>query len=743
MTLGAARVIYSINDLSLYVDTMMQGYVIAIVQTQRGPVWEPTPVASWTEFERIFGLCYSGSVDPLVLKTGLLQGAKFVVIRIVDCDDVSSPDTITAKKSTYTMGDRADVPTPASIESLAGPFTFTATTPATVKGLEVGPFTFGAGTADAVCIAVGTGADQSFVLTGSLQTQFAVADQINAATSGLTVEVTADGKINLVANNITDTITVKAVANDAYSVLGWGEGVFSPVIGTDKFVIEVNEGSPQTFNLLSGTRTASEVAAMLAGLVGAVATAYHGKLIITTTTTGTGASLRVNESTTAVMGFDYELVRGFVGTKQPTLTFTAKNPGIWGNSLKIYVHESDLHPDTLFDVRVVYTIQSALNEYYTDVSMDPDSDRYVVNYIGERSRLVDVVDEDSPNAAPGNRPVIDDIGTFMAGGDDGEPLDREDYMGDEFSQNGIYACDKTDLAMDIIIPGTNDITVQQALAAFCELRGEFVGYTGFPAGFDPEDARKYRMGELPYTHEPFNSHRLVFFYGRPLVYDSATDSKRLVSNLGMFGSCITKTDTYKNQSYAPVGPRRGTVDLVEGIDWNLADYKGYQDMFAENGINSLIINRQKGIEGGMFWEQYTSQRAASALRDLNVVRFLTMMRRVLMPVLRTFLFEPNHPVTWREVHRTLEPAFELWKAQYCIYEYVLQTDRDAYFQNGLLKNAVLNSGLEIDQGIYRARALVQPTRAIRYIEFEVGVMRTGEAFSTYTEMKELPGWVRN
>ena len=118
------------------------------------------------------------------------------------------------------------------------------------------------------------------------------------------------------------------------------------------------------------------------------------------------------------------------------------------------------------------------------------------------------------------------------------------------------------------------------------------------------------------------------------------------------------------------------------------------------------------------------------------------MRKVLVPVLRMFLFEPNHPVTWREIHRTLDPQFRLWKDKTSIYDYVLQTDRDAFFDGGVLKNAVLNSGLEIDQGIYRARALVQPTRAIRYLEFEVGVMRTGEAFSEYTELKELPGWVR-
>jgi hypothetical protein len=114
---------------------------------------------------------------------------------------------------------------------------------------------------------------------------------------------------------------------------------------------------------------------------------------------------------------------------------------------------------------------------------------------------------------------------------------------------------------------------------------------------------------------------------------------------------------------------------------------------------------------------------------------------MLMPILRTFLFEPNHPVTWREIHRTLQPAFDDWKNRYAIYDYALQTDRDAFFDGGLLKNAVLNSGLDIDKGIYHCRALIQPTRTIYYLQFELGVMRTGQAFETYTEMHILPGWV--
>ena len=66
-----------------------------------------------------------------------------------------------------------------------------------------------------------------------------------------------------------------------------------------------------------------------------------------------------------------------------------------------------------------------------------------------------------------------------------------------------------------------------------------------------------------------------------------------------------------------------------------------------------------------------------------------------------------------------------------IYAYLLQTDRDAWMSGGELMGAVLNTGLEMDQGIQKARALIQPTRVARYIDMVIGATRTGESFATY------------
>jgi hypothetical protein len=740
MTLGAARVIYQINDLSMYVDQLMRGYVVVLIKAERGPLWTPIPVASWDEYERIFGRTFSSSADPLVLKVGLLQGAKFLVVRMVHCEDPGNKDTMTAVCSTVNIQDAGSTPTAAKIETKTGPFVLVAPTAGEVTGTEVGPFTFATGVADSMKITVGSGAEQSFTLSGVAQTAELVVDQINAATNGLTASVVS-GKIKIVANLATDGIAIGVISNDAYSILGFVETNYSSIAGNNTLVLAFDGGADQTFTLTPGTKLATQLLEDFSEMTGGGVLSNLGKLRFVSSSTGLSSAVQIKANSTCLtaLNLDTAVHNGTAGISQDTLGFAAKNPGKWGDSLTIQTYPGSLDPENTFDVRVSFLLQGDLNEYFGNLSMDPEADNYAVTQINQRSQLVTVTDLFSENVLPTNMPAVNGNGVAMSGGDDGLiGFNDADYIGDELVQTGIYSANQTDMSIDIMIPGTSSISVLQALVAYCENDGGYIAYANPPAGCDPMNIKAWRMGEDPYSHEAFNSNRLSLFAFRPLCYDSRIDSRYYISNLGMLASCISKTDTEYDYIYAPVGPRRGTVDFVEGIDFNMDDYRGYQDLFAEYGINYLMITRQKGIEGAVFWEQYTTQRAASALRDLNVMRFLTMMRRVLVPVLRMFLFEPNHPVTWREIHRELEPVFQQWKDTYSIYDFELQTDRDAFWDGGLLKNAILNTGLSIDQGIYKARVLIQPTRAIRYLQFTVGVMRTGESFSEVSELNELP-----
>jgi hypothetical protein len=878
MTLGTARVIWQINDLSMFVDQVALGYVTMVIQAERGEIARPIVITSLEEYRRVFGLKTQYTNDPLVCEMALRQGGRLNIIRTAHYDVTSDPSTLTALTSTVTIKDRGSAITHSYVEGSIGPYTFIQSFGGHTTGTVEGLFTIGATTNKFSC-KIRTDGTWGSALTATFTQGSRSASQVAleiAALTGVNAEA-VNGKVKVYADSVEDDLEIADIANDAYSVLGFTMGQYLHTDGEDELIISIDGGADQYFSFAynstlsgratgtvegpfaitdssndtfsvrvrhSGTwgdtntitltagaeRAAEEIAAEIAaiddisavatstekvlvyatnvmddieimtvatdcydgttglgftegvyvrtpsvspgttftltsahlaeqiteaGLVGATVLSSEGRLAIRTITSGDESSIEVkSESSSALkLGFTTTEVAGYEGAQEDTITFTSKDPGDWGNDLRIFISDSALDAKGSFDVKVAYLRQSTMQEWFPTLSMDSTSQRYFVNYINERSSLVTVEDESSSNdfyTEVGwlNRPEVSDptLGVALTGGENGlDDFDDSDWIGDSPAQTGIYAADEAYMSMDLMVPGSTSATVYQAIITYCEDRADMIGYGMIPYGLTPEDAVDWRLGAPPWSHPAFNSHRFSLWYGRPLVYDDLDDSRKYISNLGHLASCLCKTDNSYGQHYAPVGPRRGTVTLVEDVDYDIQTNRrtGYSDLFAENGINYLMMSRYPGIEGAMFWEQRTTQRAPSALRELNVIRFITVMNRMLMPILRTFLFEPNHPVTWREIHRTLEPAFEDWKTRYAIYDYALQTDRDAWFDGGVLKNAVINSGLDIDRGIYHCRALIQPTRAIYYLEFELGVMRTGEAFETFLELKELPGWIKS
>jgi hypothetical protein len=877
MTLGTARVIWTINDLSMFVDAVAMGYVTMVIQAERGPVGVPMTVTSLDDYRRAYGLKVPYTNDPLVCEMALRQGARLNLIRTAHYDVTSDASTLTATTATVTIPDRGNAITHAYVEGRTGPYTFIQSFGGHVTGTVEGPFEI---TADNKAFSAkirheGTwGSALPITLTeGTTRSASQIALEIAAAT-GINAEA-IHGHVKIFTDNPDDDLEISDVADDVYSTIGVTMGQYMHIVGEDELIVSIDGGadqyfsfaydstisgrttgtvagpfvikatdtendkfkirvrhngewgSPTTITLTAGiqrtaTQIAEEIAAIddvsavatstdkikvfatnvaddieimtvalhcytvlgfvegvyerspstspgssfrltsaqlvtqinEAGLEGATVLSVDGKLAFRTVASGDDSSVQIkSESSSAIkLGFITTEVLGYEGVQEDTATFTSKDPGDWGDDLRVFIYDSALDSRGSFDVKVSYLRQSAMQEWFPTLSMDPTSQRYFVNYINERSTLVTVTDESSSNdfyTEVGwlNRPELSDetLGVALTGGFNGlDDFDDSDWIGDSPSQTGIYAADTAHMSMDLMVPGTTSATVYQAMIVYCEDRADMLGYGMVPYGLRPEEAVTWRLGGAPWSHPAFNSHRFSLWYGRPLVYDDLDDTRKWVSNLGHLASCLCRTDNDYGSSHAPVGPRRGVVTLVEDLDFDIQTNRttGYSDLFAENGINYLMISRYVGIEGAMFWEQRTTQRAPSALRELNVVRFITVMNRMLMPILRTFLFEPNHPVTWREIHRTLEPAFDDWKNKYDIYDYALQTDRDAWFDGGVLKNAVINSGLDIDRGIYHCRALIQPTRTIYYLEFELGVLRTGEAFETYTELKELPGWIR-
>ena len=751
MGLGASRVINTLMDLSALVNQTMQGYVMMVIQAERGTIGLPQVVTSEDEYYRAFGKKVNWTNDPLLVITALKLGAKLILTRAAHYTDNTDVTSLTALAATGSLMDRGSMPLTAGVTSKTGPFYVTVPLPGSVVGVESGPFTFATGVSDKMSLTAGDGTGQVVTLVGTAITSLAVCDQINTQAPAVTAAVGINGVIVLSATDIAKSLTINTVTDDAYSVLGFSEATFAASLGTNQLSVSIGGGSPQTFTLTgkgnSFVLTSSQVAAQLAGLSGAVATSKQSTVVLTTTTAGATSSVQILSASTVNMGFPNTAVSGFSGSSMSTLGITAINEGEWGDRLLVSILPSLLDPVNKFDMRVDYLTQSNMQENYTGLNMDPtDATNYAVHQVNIKSQLIRLTDESSTNPLAARLPLLTIMPYQLTGGDNGGQMLDSDWIGDPVAETGMYALDNAPyISIDFMIPGCESETVAQAMAAYAENRGDLIGYVKTPAFLDPEDAIAWRMGTAPWTHAAFDSMRLVIMYGDVLVYDDFDNSYKYISCLGHYAAKITLSDANYGPSFAIAGDRRGKVGLVEGIYCNVQSGKGsgYADLFNEYGINYLMISSFPGDEGAVFWEQHDSQIEITNTRNLNVARFCTYIFVTLTPALRAYVFDPNHPVTWAEVNRELTPVFDRWCNNMSIYTYELQTDKDAYFaKNGTLMNAVMNTGLTIDQGIYYCRVFIEVVQAISYFYFTVAVTPTGQAFSQFDTMTTLPGTVR-
>ena len=210
----------------------------------------------------------------------------------------------------------------------------TSDAPAVITGSTTGSKTYYDTTQtenDKVKVTVGSGSDQTFTITAGSKTMQQAADIINATATDFVASVNSAGKITFTAVNDTDSIVVKAVANDAYTNLGFtapataaataadydpaairGIAITTPTAainatitaratgsitfvdsGADqnnKLLIQIGTAEAQTFTLTAGAKTQSQIATAItnASPVGfTVAVSESGHLVFTCTTSAT------------------------------------------------------------------------------------------------------------------------------------------------------------------------------------------------------------------------------------------------------------------------------------------------------------------------------------------------------------------------------------------------------------------------------------------------------------------------
>ena len=332
------------------------------------------------------------------------------------------------------------------------------------------------------------------------------------------------------------------------------------------------------------------------------------------------------------------------------LNLLASNPGEWGNHLSITVdHDTaDATDSNLFNL-FAEEFASGATETFLNVSIDPDSARFLPIVLAQRSDLIQVkTDSNGAWIMPDTRPSATTTAATSASGTDGSVLTENDYIGSGMQANkeGLYALENADLFSLLCIPpysltGDIDPTLVSTAAAYCEDRRAFF-IVDPPSSWTDKSSAVSGVSAFG-----TNSKNAALYFPRLVkpnpLRDNALDT---FAPCGAVAGVIARTDAQRGLWKAPAG-QEAVLNSVSQLEVPLTD--------AENGeLNPLGVNclRSFPAAGRVVWGARTLQgndRLASEWKYVPVRRLALFLEESLYRGTQWVVFEPNDAPLWSQI----------------------------------------------------------------------------------------------
>lgn len=381
-----------------------------------------------------------------------------------------------------------------------------------------------------------------------------------------------------------------------------------------------------------------------------------------------------------------------------TLQLCARDPGSWGNDLKVTVtHPAVTDPagaatsaaqlglelDDLFDLRIEDngTGDVEVHQYLT-TRADGGARRFD-HALSATSQLVGPAPDINGSVQLGARPAhnANAVGT---GGDDGEPLNAATFIGDEDAETGIYALRKADIFNLLCIPpdergGTLDRSVNERAAAFCKARRAML-IIDPPAEWDANPATAVataRAAQLDMTNSvlPITNADVAALYFPRLMKPDPLRGGQLDAfpPCGAVAGAFARTDATRGVWKAPAGAT-AALSGVAGFTVKLTD--------EDTGLlNSVAINCLRSFPrlGPVIWGARTLKGADQLSHEHKYVpvrRLALFIEESLYRGTKWVVFESNDQPLWAQIRLSVGAFMQQLFLQGAFQG---QTPRDAYF----------------------------------------------------------------
>jgi len=346
------------------------------------------------------------------------------------------------------------------------------------------------------------------------------------------------------------------------------------------------------------------------------------------------------------------------------LTLCASSEGTWGNNLQITVDyntakkDTDKDKDTTFNltIKLVENDKAIITENILNLSLDPDSTRFVTEVLETESSLVRVKlspkierPKESKKDANGKLSPIE----LSSKGFDGIAPTDDDfalYEGDENQKTGLYALEKTDLFNILCIPpatrnGDIALSTWTKAAQYCLKRRAFLlvdppsNWINIDKAVENADSIRGAAGSAKKS--------AAIFFPRVKLADPLKENRLdTFVPCGIIAGLFARTDANRGVWKAPAGTE-ASLNGVQQLSVKLTD--------GENGqLNPLGVNclRNFPVYGNIAWGSRTldgDDRLASEWKYIPVRRLALFLEESLYRGTQWVVFEPNDEPLWAQI----------------------------------------------------------------------------------------------
>jgi len=724
---GAAKVTFTERDLSFFIQAVTQGRNCVQITSRRGPVNQPQLIGSMKQFRDIYGLPIDSSDSDLVVQRAFDRGAVLYINRAVHYTNPADISTITALKASLDLKDAQDRDTLKVEAANEGVWGNTLIITVTANSVESDRFDVSIEFPEQPELSE----SYEYLTMNNDDDEFYAVKVINEQSSLVQVE-------DLEAGNPfeDDSVTVDADTFDAGT--DWTVNIENIPVMVQSATDAINAQSA-TVDAVANNNVVDLVAkaAGAAGNAIALATTSVGNNITVSGATLGGGADAIAATGTILYGAPDD--GDTVTVDGTTFTKVAAAPG--ANEFTAIAELTALidvlaNVDAVDDGVTITITASVAGAAGNAIAMAQNSINGLtlsgptlgggldaIAATGSITFSTDPVTVDNP--AP--------VGPVnLAGGDDGiENIDDDDWIGDAAARTGLYAFDDIDDAFGLGSPESTSPAVVAAGVGYCTNRKDMVYICEPPSSVDSgQEAIDFRLGQGVWAHAAFNSSYGAMYFGRPKIRNPKLNQVSDISVIGDVFGVHAFSQAKSEVWFAPAGLQRGRVPNTLGVHYNVGTpgRSSELDDLVDNQVNPIVDFSE---EGTVVWGEQTLQRTPSALQSLHIRFLLIFMRKALMKVNRTFLFEPNDPITWRRVFNLIDPWMADLLNRRAFYEYLIQCDQDAKS----LSDAILNTPERIDRGEFVCRLFFKPTRTLKYFGLEAVITKSNANFKELLDIR--------